>query len=214
MRLRKKPWAKGLIAQHPEDILVTPENMPGKWQARFQKKQPIELELGSGKGQFIVNKAKQNPDKNFIGMDLQEAAIAMILKKQVEEKLPNLQLLLDNGRNLTEDFEPGEISKLYLNFSDPWPKTRHEKRRLTAPNFLDEYQAILPQKGKIEFKTDNQGLFEYSLKSINNYGMKFDHISLDLHNSEYAKNNIQTEYEEKFSKKGQPIYYLVTHFDN
>ncbi|MBA1395241.1 tRNA (guanosine(46)-N7)-methyltransferase TrmB, partial [Lactobacillus sp. XV13L] len=133
--------------------------MAGKWQQRFPKKQPLELELGSGKGKFILEKAQQNPQTNFIAMEIQTAALGMILKQQVELKLPNLQLLQANGRELVNLFSPNEIQKLYLNFSDPWPKTRHTKRRLTAPNFLEQYQTILSPQGEIEFKTDNKGLF-------------------------------------------------------
>lgn len=216
MRLRNKPWVQGLIAEHPEWILNEPEpqSIQGQWQQRFTKDQPIELELGSGKGQFIIEKAQQNPERNFIAMELQPVAAAMILKKQLQAQLPNLQILVANGRQLPELFATGEISKLYLNFSDPWPKTRHEKRRLTAPNFLKLYQSILPAQGVVEFKTDNQGLFEYSLGSFNHYGMEFDKISLNLHQSPWAENNIMTEYEAKFSQKGQPIYYLVAHFQN
>ncbi len=122
MRLRNKPWAPALIQQHPEFILVDPPQMAGQWQKRFAKSQPLELELGSGKGQFIMEKARQNPQINFIAMEVQTAAIAMILKKQVVEQLPNLQLLQANGRDLLNYFAAQEISKLYLNFSDPWPK--------------------------------------------------------------------------------------------
>ncbi|UQS82638.1 tRNA (guanosine(46)-N7)-methyltransferase TrmB [Bombilactobacillus folatiphilus] len=212
MRLRNKPWAKDLIQAHPEAILDRPLNMAGHWQQRFNKVQPLELELGSGKGQFIIEKAHQNPDHNFIAMELQTAAAAMILHKQVAAKLPNLQILIDNGQKLTELFKPGEIAKIYLNFSDPWPKSKHTKRRLTSPNFLKLYQQVLPPKGQLEFKTDNQGLFEYSLVSLTDFGMQLEQVSLDLHASELQATNILTEYEEKFAGKGQRIYYLAAHF--
>ncbi len=208
MRLRNKPWAPALIQQHPEFILVDPPQMAGQWQKRFAKSQPLELELGSGKGQFIMEKARQNPQINFIAMEVQTAAIAMILKKQVVEQLPNLQLLQANGRDLLNYFAAQEISKLYLNFSDPWPKKKHTKRRLVAPNFLQMYQQILASQGQIEFKTDNQGLFEYALLSLNNFSAQFNRISLNLHASAYAASNIPTEYEDKFTQKGQPIFYL------
>jgi Predicted S-adenosylmethionine-dependent methyltransferase len=129
--------------------------------------------------------------------------------------LPNLQLLLANGKDLSELFAENEVSGVYLNFSDPWPKTRHEKRRLTYKSFLKEYQYILKDDGYLQFKTDNQGLFEFSLISMNNYGMKFDELSLNLHEDEALnQNNIETEYEEKFSKKGFRINYLKAHFEN
>ena len=212
MRLRNKPWAADLIAANPSMILVSPEDIAGKWQTRFAKEQPIYIEVGSGKGQFITQMAQQYPDRNFIAVEIQESAIAVILQKQVELKLPNLQLLLGNGAALTTFFAENEVAGVYLNFSDPWPKTRHEKRRLTYKSFLAEYQQIMQPTGYLRFKTDNQGLFEYSLMSLNDYGMVFDDISLDLHNSELAEDNIQTEYEEKFSKRGQVIYRLEAHY--
>ena len=212
MRLRNKPWAADLIAANPRMILVSPEDIAGKWQTRFAKEQPIYIEVGSGKGQFITQMAQKYPDRNFIAVEIQESAIAVILQKQVELKLPNLQLLLGNGAALTTFFAENEVAGVYLNFSDPWPKTRHEKRRLTYKSFLAEYQQIMQPTGYLRFKTDNQGLFEYSLMSLNDYGMVFDDISLDLHNSELAEDNIQTEYEEKFSKRGQVIYRLEAHY--
>ncbi|GEO78691.1 tRNA (guanine-N(7)-)-methyltransferase [Companilactobacillus mindensis DSM 14500] len=215
MRLRNKPWAKDLINENLDLIAIQPENMQGKWQTRFAKEQPIFIEVGSGKGRFITELAKQNPQNNYIAMEVQEGAIALILKKQVELKLPNLQLLLANGKDLSELFAENEVSGIYLNFSDPWPKTRHEKRRLTYKSFLKEYQYILKDDGYLQFKTDNQGLFEFSLISMNNYGMKFDELSLNLHEDEALnQNNIETEYEEKFSKKGFRINYLKAHFEN
>ncbi|MQS76954.1 tRNA (guanosine(46)-N7)-methyltransferase TrmB [Companilactobacillus halodurans] len=215
MRLRNKPWAKDMINENLDLIAVQPENMQGKWQDRFAKNQPLFIEVGSGKGKFITELAQENPQNNYIAMDVQEGAIALVLKKQVELRLPNLQLLLANGADLSELFAENEVSGVYLNFSDPWPKTRHEKRRLTYKTFLKQYQYILKDDGYLQFKTDNQGLFEYSLVSLNNYGMKFDDISLDLHNDETLNaTNIETEYEEKFSKKGFRINYLKAHFEN
>ena len=212
MRLRNKTWAKPLIAAHPELILVRPENMASQWQTRFDKEQPLYLELGSGKGQFIVAMAQAHPEHNFIALELQEAAIAMILKKQVALKLPNLQLVLGDGADLTDYFDDSEISGLFLNFSDPWPKTRHEKRRLTYRNFLSQYQAIMKPNALLQFKTDNQGFFEYSLVSLNNFGMTFELVSLDVHHDKRVTDNVPTEYEEKFSADGGRIYELVAHF--
>ncbi|WP_129045185.1 tRNA (guanosine(46)-N7)-methyltransferase TrmB [Companilactobacillus metriopterae] len=215
MRLRNKPWAKDMINDNLDLISVHPEKMAGKWQSKFDKEQPLFIEVGSGKGRFITELAKRNPQNNYIAIEVQEGAIALLLKKQVENKIPNLQLLLANGANLDEMFAEDEVSGVYLNFSDPWPKTRHEKRRLTYKSFLSQYETVLKKDGILQFKTDNQGLFEYSLLSMNNYGMVFDDISLDLHNDE-EKNaaNIETEYEEKFSKKGFRINYLKAHFKN
>ncbi|KRL61585.1 tRNA (guanosine(46)-N7)-methyltransferase TrmB [Latilactobacillus fuchuensis] len=212
MRLRNKPWAKDLIEANPEKILVSPETIAGHWQSRFAKEQPIYIEVGSGKGQFITQMAQKYPDRNFIAVEIQESAIAVILQKQVELQLPNLQLLLGTGASLTTFFADNEVAGVYLNFSDPWPKTRHEKRRLTFKTFLAEYQQIMQADGYLRFKTDNQGLFEYSLCSLNAYGMLLDDVSLDLHKSDLAIENVQTEYEEKFSKRGDRIYRLEAHF--
>ncbi|GKQ42495.1 tRNA (guanine-N(7)-)-methyltransferase [Companilactobacillus sp. RD055328] len=213
MRLRNKPWSKKLIEENPDYILLDPTDMAGRWQERFEKQHPIQLELGSGKGQFIIGMAQMYPEINFIAMEVQEGAIAFILRSQVELQLPNLQLVLANGRKLDEYFAENELDKMFLNFSDPWPKTRHEKRRLTYKDFLKQYKKVVKNDGYLQFKTDNQGLFEYSLASLNNFGMKYQRISLDLHNNEeLMETNIQTEYEQKFTKKGQRIYYLNAQF--
>lgn len=214
MRLRNKPWAKTLIAEHPDMILVRPETIRNHWQSRFASPQPLYIEVGSGKGQFIVEMAKALPQYNFVAVEIQEAAIAMILKKQVSAQLPNLQLLLADGADLTDYFGAGEVAKLYLNFSDPWPKTRHEKRRLTYRDFLKQYQTILAPASELEFKTDNRGLFEYSLVSLSQFPMHLDFVSLDVHQDARVTFNIETEYEHRFSEKGQPIYQLKAHFLN
>jgi tRNA (guanine-N7-)-methyltransferase len=212
MRVRNKPWAPELIEAHPEKIVEKGQEFKGKWNSRFQKEQPIFIEVGTGKGQFIINMAKKYPQYNFIGIEIQKTVIAIALKNALEEDIPNLQFLYADGAELTDYFEDGEVSKVYLNFSDPWPKTRHEKRRLTFKSFLKVYQQILIEHGVVEFKTDNQGLFEYSLYSLNNYPMTFDGVWLDLHHSDENEGNVETEYEHKFSEKGQPIYKLRAHF--
>ena len=214
MRLRNKPWAPELIAAHPE-LIATAEtsDLAGKWAQRFADPElPVELEIGSGKGQFIIGMAQAHPEINYIAMELQTPAIGMILKKQLELQLPNLQLFLGDGADLTDFFATNEIQNLYLNFSDPWPKTKHAKRRLTYRTFLNQYHAVLPADGQLRFKTDNQGLFEYSLISLNANQWQFDFISLDLHQSERQEINIETEYEQKFAAKGQVIYALDAHY--
>ena len=155
--------------------------------------------------------AKNHPDINFIGIDIQKSVLSYALDKVLATDVPNIRLLWVDGDALTNYFEAGEIDRLYLNFSDPWPKKRHEKRRLTYKSFLETYQAILPSQGEIHFKTDNRGLFEYSLISLSQYGMILDGVWLDLHASE-IEGNVRTEYEEKFSSKGQVIYRLEAHF--
>lgn len=212
MRLRNKPGAKETILQHPNYILTDGSDWKGKWQERFLKAQPLHIEVGSGKGQFIVEMAKAHPEINYIGIEMQTNAIISILEKQLEEQLPNLQLLLVDGADLTDYFSDGEVDQVYLNFSDPWPKTRHEKRRLTYKTFLKTYETIAKPKAELHFKTDNQKLFEYSLASVTWYGMTLKKVWLDLHASDF-EGNIMTEYEEKFSSKGQPIYRLEAIFN-
>ncbi|WP_179395159.1 tRNA (guanosine(46)-N7)-methyltransferase TrmB [Lacticaseibacillus absianus] len=212
MRLRNKPWAMPLIQAHPEFITVRPAGLQGQWQAKFDQARPLFLEVGSGKGKFITEMAQAHPDQNFIALEIQDVAIAYILRKQVELQLPNLQLILGDGADLTDYFAPGEVDGVFLNFSDPWPKTRHEKRRLTYKTFLDQYKAIMKPDGVLQFKTDNQGFFEFSLVSMNNYGMHYELVALDLHRDPRVSDNIETEYEHKFSAKGGRIYELVAHF--
>lgn len=211
MRLRNKPWAKPLIQENPQYVVTDPAALRGNWQSRFEKEQPLYIEIGMGKGRFIVEMAKKYPERNFIGLEMQTVATGIALKKQIEAKLPNLQLVCANGSGLTEFFEPNEVSGIYLNFSDPWPKKKHEKRRLTSKAFLAVDEQILRPNGEIHFKTDNQGLFEYSLASFSQYGMIIKQVWLDLHNSSF-ENNIMTEYEEKFSSRGQRIYRVEAQF--
>ncbi len=211
MRVRNKPWAPKLIAAHPEFITEDPAQLKGQWQSRFEKDQPLQIEVGSGKGQFIINMAKRHPEINYVAIEIQTSVIAVILKKLVEEPLPNLQLAHADGEAVTAFFEPHEVDRVYLNFSDPWPKARHEKRRLTYKTFLQSYQEVLKPKGQIEFKTDNRGLFEFSLTSMNNYGLHFEQVWLDLHAVVTPEENVETEYEQKFSAKG-PIYKIIATF--
>lgn len=212
MRVRNKPWAKDTMAAHREYVILEPETMKGKWQAEFNNDHPVHLEVGTGKGQFIIEMARRNPDTNFIGLELQDSVLVMALEKALEgELLPNLRFILGNALELSSYFEEGEVAKLFLNFSDPWPKARHAKRRLTFKTFLDQYKHVLQTDGLLQFKTDNQGLFEYSLTSMSQYGMDFLEISLNLHESD-IEGNVQTEYEEKFSARGFRINYMLAKF--
>ncbi|KKB37547.1 tRNA (guanosine(46)-N7)-methyltransferase TrmB [Bacillus thermotolerans] len=205
MRLRHKPWAREKIEAHPQYVILQPEEQKGRWKEAFQNDHPIYIEVGTGKGQFVTEMAKAHPDVNFIGIEVYESVMVTALDRLIEAELPNLKLLNVDAENLTDYFEKGEVSRVYLNFSDPWPKKRHAKRRLTYKTFLKRYEDIMPASGEIHFKTDNQGLFEFSLMSFSEYGMLLKFVSLDLHNSDF-EGNIMTEYEEKFSAKGQRIY--------
>lgn len=216
MRLRNKPWAVNLVGEHPESVLDRPD--PAKeidWSKRFTDiSRSLEIEIGSGKGRFITTLAEQHPEKNFVAVELQITAAGIILRTKLAKKLDNLQILCADAANLTSFFSPHSAEKIYLNFSDPWPKSRHEKRRLTYKTFLAKYQEILALHGHLEFKTDNAGLFAYSVQSMNNYGMHFDFVSVDLHHEDekIVTQNIETEYEHKFAAKGNPIYALHADF--
>lgn len=211
MRVRNKPWAKEKIANYPKLVIQSPVELKGKWKRQFNNNNPIHLEIGTGKGSFILEMARQNPSINFIGLERNESIIVNALDRLIETNINNLVLLNIDAKNLTEIFADGEISRIYLNFSDPWPKKRHEKRRLTYKAYLEIYKTLLTEAGEIHFKTDNQGLFEYSLESFSYYGMHLKNISLDLHNSN-MKDNVMTEYEQKFSEMGNRIYRCEASF--
>lgn len=211
MRVRKRKGAEDYLENHPQYVILNPEDAKGKWHQVFGNDHPIHIEVGSGKGAFITGMALQHPEINYIGIDIQVSVLSYALDKVVESQAPNVRLLRVDGSSLTNYFEDGEVGLMYLNFSDPWPKTKHEKRRLTYKSFLDTYKQILPEHGEIHFKTDNRGLFEYSLASFSQYGMVLKQVWLDLHASDYP-DNVITEYEQKFSSKGQVIYRLEAQF--
>ena len=211
MRLRNKPWAKDALASHPEMVIQDPGQWKGRWHERFGNNNPIHIEMGSGKGQFVSGMARQNPNINYIGIEIQESVLVVALEKALAADVPNLQLLHVNGGQVTDYFEDGEVDQIYLNFSDPWPKKRHAKRRLTHESFLVGYEKVLPPFGELHFKTDNRGLFEYSLASFSQFGLVLKQVWLDLHQVEFP-GNVMTEYEEKFSAKGHPIYRVEVIF--
>lgn len=214
MRLRNKPWAKDFMAAHPDVLIHEDEGTLRDWHSVFGNEKPIHVEVGTGKGQFIIGMALANPEVNYVGIEHFDNVIVSALEKVIEADKPaNLRLLRGNGANLEGLFQEGELDRIFLNFSDPWPKSRHAKRRLTHESFLARYEKVLKQQGEIHFKTDNRKLFEYSLVSMSAYGMILQDVSLDLH-AEMPEDNIMTEYEEKFSAKGQPIYRLEAMFNN
>ncbi|MGX7174619.1 tRNA (guanosine(46)-N7)-methyltransferase TrmB [Enterococcus ratti] len=211
MRVRHRAGAAELVASHPNLVINDPVKWKGKWNELFGNTHPIHIEIGMGKGRFITGMAKKHPEINYIGVEMQVSVVSIALDKLIEKPLPNLKLLHVDGSALTEYFADSEIDQIYLNFSDPWPKKRHEKRRLTYQSFLAVDEQILRPKGEIHFKTDNQGLFEYSLASFSQYGMIIKQVWLDLHQSGF-EGNILTEYEEKFSSKGERIYRVEVQF--
>ena len=211
MRVRNRKGSVEYIENNPHLVVANPKEFKGHWRERFGNDNPIHIEVGSGKGAFITGMAALNPQINYIGIDIQLSVLSYALDKVIEADLPNIQLLRVDGSNLTDYFADGEVDLVYLNFSDPWPKARHEKRRLTYKSFLKTFQEILVDQGQIHFKTDNRSLFEYSLASMSQYGMIIKEVWLDLHASDY-ENNVMTEYEAKFSSKGQVIYRLEAQY--
>lgn len=177
----------------------------------FTNDKPIHVEIGMGKGDFIIGMAKKYPNINFIGIEKYDSVIVRAIQKLNDEQIPNLKLLKMDALKLNKVFDH-KIDTIYLNFSDPWPKDRHAKRRLTHKLFLEKYDSIFKNKKHIIMKTDNRKLFEFSIKSFVEYGYLIGDISLDLHNDDYS-NNVETEYEVKFSNKGFPIY-MVDVFKN
>lgn len=208
MRLRNVKYAKELIQSYPNFMITKPKNHYGQWHELFDSNQPIEIEIGCGKGKFIYESALKHPNINFIGIEKFDSVIVRALEKLIERPLPNLKLVRMDATEIETVFAPGEIRKLYLNFSDPWPKIRHAKRRLTSPRFLSRYQSILKDQTMIEMKTDNYSLFEYSMMMFNEHPA-YDIMScvLDLY-SHHPDDNIQTEFEMKFVEEGHSIYYL------
>lgn len=210
MRLRNNPKAYDIMNENKEFVVIEPTEFKNNWKSIFGNDNPIYIEIGMGKGDFIYENARRNPNINYIGIEKFPSVLAAAINKinlQVE-KVSNLRLMRYDAIELNDVFGENEVDKIFLNFSDPWPKSRHAKRRLTSSKFLDVYHKILNNQGTIEFKTDNRGLFEYSIISFNQYPLDLEYISLDLHNSAENEENIMTEYERKFCTKG-PIYKLI-----
>ena len=209
MRLRRIKGADEAVAASPYVVHET-EQQVGRWKELFGNSNPLHIEIGMGKGQFLMQLAKENPHINYVGIERYTSVMLKALKKMETEPLPNLFFLCMDAGNLEQVFAPGEVDRIYLNFSDPWPKERHARRRLTSTEFLKRYDAILTPEGSIEFKTDNEALFDFSLESVKEAGWKLTGCSRDLHHDpQMNAGNIMTEYEEKFSSKGNPIYKLI-----
>ena len=187
-------------------MVLEPFSYRGKWHELFGNDNPIYLEIGMGKGKFIIEHARKNPEINYIGIEKYDSVIIQAVDKLKNEELKNLHLISGDASALLEMFSENEIKKIFLNFSDPWPKTRHAKRRLTYSSYLKMYEKILD--GELEFKTDNRELFEFSLISLNENNWLFLDLSLDLHKRD--EEIITTEYEDRFSALGNPIYYVKT----
>ena len=208
MRLRNIKNAQDIISES-KYVVSYPDDYQGKMYKLFKNKNKIEIEIGMGKGDFIINKAKQNPNINFIGIEKYASVLVKAVKKLNDVELDNLKIMNFDAHIIDEVFSK-EVSKIYLNFSDPWPKKKHADRRLTSPLFLEKYAKIFKDNYLIEMKTDNKNLFEYSLVTLSQENYLFDEVKLDLY-ADLDKDNIQTEYEKKFVGLGMPIYKLVAH---
>lgn len=206
MRLRNVK-NKDEILNNSKILVKNPYECINNWKKVFDNNNPIEIEIGCGKGNFIINKALQNPSINFVGIEKYDSVLARALEK-VDYEIDNLKFIRLDALNVDQVFNK-EVSCIYLNFSDPWPKKRHSERRLTSKKFLEKYDNLFINEKIIIQKTDNVSLYEYSVVSLNSYGYKIVEMSLDLHKSEFNNNNVMTEYEEKFSKKGIKINYLL-----
>ena len=208
MRLRRKPWIEEAIKNYTSILfLEEPTDMKGKWETQFPRpEQPLHVEFGTGKGQFISGMAALHPDVNYIGMEVQEGVIYYAAQKTAEKDPPvdNVRLILGDVSEILNIFDEGEVDVIYLNFSDPWPKKRHAKRRLTHVGFLEKYRRLLKKPGELHFKTDNRPLFDFSLEQFEEAGLRVQDVSYDLH-AENRSDNIMTEYERKFSGFGEKI---------
>ncbi len=209
MRLRNIKGSKEFIEASPF-VIQEPRIWKGKWTKLFHNEHPVHIEIGMGKGRFIHELAAANPHINYIGIEMYSSVLYRALEKREETDLNNLFFLCLDARSLTEIFDAGEVDRIYLNFSDPWPKDRHAKRRLTSSRFLALYDVILADSGLIQFKTDNRDLFDFSVETVqSSQHWKIDEITYDLHHSEFLEGNIMTEYEQRFVSEGKPICRFV-----
>ncbi len=209
MRLRNIPGADEAIADSPHCI-QEPMAEKGRWNLIFGNDHPVHIEIGMGKGQFIMQLAKDHPDINYIGIERYSSVLLRALQKMEVEPLPNIRFLCMDASIITEVFDKEEVAKIYLNFSDPWPKERHAKRRLTSRQFFERYDKILAGNGVVEFKTDNDDLFAFSMEEVAEAGWTLDAHTFDLHHDPVLnEGNVMTEYEEKFSSLGHPIHKLI-----
>lgn len=211
MRLRNIRGSREAIAGS-DYVIHEEETRSGSWHEIFGNDHPVHIEIGMGKGKFIMALAKANPDINYVGIEKYSSVLIRALEKMEKEERPleNLRFIRMDAENITRVFAENEVSRIYLNFSDPWPKDRHAKRRLTSKEFFTRYNQILIPEGRVEFKTDNRPLFDFSVESVKEAGWHLDAVTYDLHHDEdMMKGNVMTEYEERFSAIGNPIHKLI-----
>lgn len=213
-RLRRKPGMLDTLREFPARVTIFGEGneQKGGWRNRFPAPGPLFVELGTGKGQFLRQMAQRHPEICFIGLEKEPGILLQAVRKTNEAGIANLNYILGDVQNLAELFGEAEIDNLYIHFCDPWPKSRHEKRRLTHENFLRLYRQVLAATGFLCFKTDNRALFDYSFDSFRSAGMELLTVSYDLHAGNFENGLIMTEYEEKFSSAGLPVCYCVARF--
>jgi tRNA (guanine-N7-)-methyltransferase len=210
MRLRNIKGSREIVAA--DDFVVhEPEQYKGKWNILFGNDHPIHVEIGMGKGKFIMQLAAANPDINYIGIEKYSSVLLRALEKRKETELSNLYFIRFDAEYLNDIFGKDDITRIYLNFSDPWPKDRHAKRRLTSKEFLGRYNLCLKKDGEVVFKTDNRDLFDFSLEETKLAGWELKEVTYDLHHSEYLEGNVMTEYEERFVALGNPIHKMIAY---
>jgi tRNA (guanine-N7-)-methyltransferase len=209
MRLRNVKGSRENIAVS-EFVVHDETSMKGKWHDVFGNDNPIHIEIGMGKGRFMMDMARLNPNINYVGIEKYSSVLIRAVEKQTELMLPNLFFVRMDAEYIADVFEKGEVDYIYLNFSDPWPKDRHARRRLTSKEFLKRYELILSDEGGVTFKTDNRQLFDFSLEQADEAGWIVENKTYNLHHSEYVEGNVMTEYEERFSKMGNPICRMVS----
>lgn len=209
MRLRNITGSREAIAVS-RHVVHEERNCRGRWQEIFGNGNPIHIEIGMGKGKFIYTMARLHPENNYVGIEKYSSVLLRAVQKMEEEELPNLKLIRMDAEEIAEVFAPGEVDRIYLNFSDPWPKDRHAKRRLPSRQFLERYDVILDPRGQLEFKTDNRELFDFAVEELEPAGWLAELITYDLHgDAALMEGNVMTEYEEKFSAMGNPIYKYI-----
>jgi len=210
MRLRNIKGSRETVAAN-DYVVQEPEKSKGQWSTLFGNNNPIHIEIGMGKGKFIMQLAAANPEVNYIGIEKFSSVLLRALEKRSEAELSNLYYLRYDAEYLNDIFDKDEISRIYLNFSDPWPKDRHARRRLTSREYFGRYDKCLKKEGEVIFKTDNRLLFDFSLEEVKSAGWELKGVTFDLHHSEYIEGNVMTEYEERFTAMGNPIHRLVAY---
>ncbi len=212
MRVKKKKHGAERLEACGKIVIKDLRTEGNTSQQLFGNDNPIRIEIGCGKGDFIVGTAAKEPDVNFLAVEKVSDVLMLAAEKVKKSELPNVRVCCVDAKELAEIFPEGSIDRIYLNFSDPWPKSRHEKRRLTYRTFLEIYKKILKPDGAVYFKTDNRGLFDFSLEEFKEFGMRLEKLTFDLHNSEYMEGNVMTEYERRFSGMGVSINRVEGYF--